>query len=94
MRDFPRWLLALSFVSLVPLLLCPLFLFGAHPFGTSESTFVSFLLYVLTQLLWLVPIVLFFTGLELYRRGAEWAGIAIEAVSAAASIAAIVAVFA
>ena len=63
MSNFPKWLLALAGTNLIPILLCPFFLFGGlHPFGTSEYTIVAFLLYVLTQLLWLIPIGAFFLG--------------------------------
>ena len=54
MSEFPKWLLALAGLSLIPLLACPLFLFGAQPFGTSQYGIVRFLLYLLTQLLWLL----------------------------------------
>ena len=48
MSEFPKWLLALAGLSLIPLLACPLFLFGAQPFGTSQYGIVRFLLYLLT----------------------------------------------
>lgn len=83
MSDYPKWLLALAGVSLLPLLACPLYIWGAQPFGTSDSHFIRFLLSLLTQLLWIVPLTLFFVCLELYRRGWERAGIAVAAVSAA-----------
>lgn len=68
MNDFPKWLLALAGTNLIPILLCPFFLFGLQPFGTSDSGLVRFLLYLLTNLLWIIPIALFFVGLTLYRR--------------------------
>lgn len=68
MKGFPKWLVALAGTGLLPVLVCPLFLFGLQPFGTSDSGFVRFLLYVLTQLLWIVPAGLFFLSLELYDR--------------------------
>ena len=83
MSDFPKWLLALAGVSLVPVLLSPLYLFGATPFGTSDSSLVQFLLYCATQLLWLLPLVLFFVSLDRYRRGFERIGIAVLLCGAA-----------
>lgn len=68
MKNFPKWLLALAGLGLLPVLVCPLFLFGLQPFGTSDSGFVRLLLYVLTQLLWIVPALFFFLSLELYDR--------------------------
>lgn len=68
MKDFPKWMLALAGTNLIPILLCPFYLFGLQPFGTSESGTVRFLLYLLTNLLWIVPIALFFVSLTLYRR--------------------------
>lgn len=81
MSDFPKWLLALAALCALPVLLCPLYLFGgAAPFGTSGHAFVRFLLYLLTQLLWLVPAVCIFCGLDYWRRGYERVGTAIVAV--------------
>jgi hypothetical protein len=80
--DFPKWLLALAGISLLPVLLSPFYLFGASPFGTSDSTFLRFLLYICTQLLWLLPLLLFFFSLDLYRRGFERAGISLAVCSA------------
>ncbi len=71
MSEFPKWLLALAFLSLVPLLACPLYLFGGHPIGTSDNAFLRFLLYIATQLLWLVPTASFFFTLDAWRRGYE-----------------------
>lgn len=86
MSDYPKWLLALAGVSLLPLLACPLYIWGAQPFGTSDSHFIRFLLSILTQLLWVVPLALFFVSLELYRRGWEYAGIGVAAVSAVIAV--------
>lgn len=78
MKDFPRWMLALAFTCLVPILICPLYLFGGlHLFGTTNYTLVNFLLYLLQNLLWVVPIGAFFLSLDLYRRGFERMGVAI-----------------
>lgn len=86
MSDFPKWLLGLAGLSLIPLLLCPLFLFGGqHPFGTSGNAVVNFLLYLLTQLLWLAPTAMFFVSLDVWRRGFQRAGIALALLGAAMS---------
>ncbi len=78
MKDFPKWMLALAGVNLLPLLIAPFYMFGGlHPFGTTEWAVVNFLLYLLTNLIWLVPIWLFFVSLDFYRRGFERTGIAI-----------------
>lgn len=73
-------MLALAGVNLLPVVLSMFYLFGATPFGTSESSFIRFLLYVLTQMLWLVPLLLFFFSLDLYRRGYEHIGITLASI--------------
>lgn len=83
MKDFPKWMLALAGFNLLPLLLAPFYLFGGlHPFGTSEWMAVSFVLYLLTNLIWLVPVWLFFVSLDFYRRGYERIGVAIAIAGA------------
>lgn len=70
MSEFPKWLLGMAGFCLVPLLLSIFYLSGAFlPFGTSTNGFVNFLLYIAKQLLWLVPVILFFVSLDRYRRG-------------------------
>ena len=81
MRQFPWWMLALAFLNLWPAVACPLFLFGGlHPFGTSTSAWLNGLLYVLTNLLWVAPVLVFFLSLDLYRRGWEWQGACVATV--------------
>lgn len=87
MSQFPKWLLALTGVSLLPLLAAPFYLFGATPFGTSSNGFVRFLLYLATQLLWLLPLVLFFVSLDAWRRGFACRSVCIAAASAVLSLA-------
>ena len=78
MSDFPKWMLALAGTNLIPLLLSPFFMFGGlHPFGISETGWINFLLYVLTNLLWIVPFILFFVSLHLYRQCFEKPGIVV-----------------
>ena len=83
MSEFPKKILALAALSLIPLLLAPLFLFGAQPFGTAESKFGAFFLYLATQLLWVLPIASFFFGLDYYRRGFAPTGVAVLLCGAA-----------
>ena len=83
MSEFPKKILALAALSLIPLLLAPLFLFGAQPFGTAESKIGAFFLYLATQLLWVLPIASFFVGLDFDRRGFERIGIAVLLCGAA-----------
>ncbi len=93
MSEFPKWLLALAGISLLPLLACPLFLFGGHPFGTSSNTLVRFLLYLATQLLWLVPIAGFFFSLDSWRRGFSKRAVSVALASAMLSVLSFVLVF-
>lgn len=86
MSEFPKWLLALAALSLLPVLAVPFYLFGAMPFGTSDSGFVRFLLYLATQLLWAVPLALFFVSLDAWRRGYARRGVVWAVVGAAVSL--------
>ena len=83
MSEFPKKILVLAALSLIPLLLAPLFLFGAQPFGTAESKVGAFFLYFATQLLWVLPIASFFVGLDFYRRGFERIGVTVLLCGAA-----------
>ena len=94
MSDFPKWMLALAGTNLIPLLLCPLFMFGGlHLFGESEYAVLNFLFYVLTNLLWLIPVILFFVSLHLYRRCFEVPGIVVAVFGMLLTIADIVLLF-
>lgn len=78
MKDFPRWLLVLAFICIVPVFVCPLYLFGGlRLFSPSGYAVVDFLLYITQNLVWLTPILCFFGGLDLHRRGFERAGVAV-----------------
>ncbi|MBR1645125.1 MAG: hypothetical protein IJ684_07135 [Bacteroidales bacterium] len=79
MKEFPRHILLMAFLCLIPALLSVFFLFALQPFGTSQNGLVRFLLYLLTQLLWLLPTCAFFAGLDRYRRGFPRAAYAILA---------------
>ncbi|MDO4930769.1 MAG: hypothetical protein Q4E59_06520 [Bacteroidales bacterium] len=78
MREFPKWLLALAFLSLTSVLSSPFYMFGGVAvFGHSEYAVVNFLLFLLQNLLWVLPVLLFFGSLELYRIGLKRAGVAV-----------------
>lgn len=69
MKDFPWWVLLLNGILLIPVLLCPLFLFGGLYVFRSENTVLQAVNYVLVQLVWMLPVILGFKSLDLYRRG-------------------------
>ncbi|MCQ2266481.1 MAG: hypothetical protein MJZ40_02080 [Bacteroidaceae bacterium] len=71
MKEFPLPLLILAFLCLAPVLWgMSFYLFGAvQPFGTSQVALVRPLLYLAAQLLWVVPVAMFFVSLNEYRRG-------------------------
>lgn len=73
-------MLALAGFNLIALLLSVFYLFGAAPFGTADAAWARFLLYLLTQLLWLLPVALFFASLDTFRRGYERAGAVLAAL--------------
>ena len=70
MSLYPKWLLALASINLLSLLLSVFYLFGGvQPFGTSYNGMVRFLLYVVAQLLWLLPVGCFFGSLRAHDHG-------------------------
>ncbi len=74
-------MLLLAGLNLWPALACPFFLFGGlHPFGESDSVWVEAIFYLLTNLLWVVPVLAFFASLDLYRRGWERQGAVLAVV--------------
>lgn len=78
MSNFPKWLLALAGINVVPLLMCVLFLFGGVLAPPAEAGgFVKLTAYVGTQLLWLLPVASIFAGLDRHFRGWERTGTAI-----------------
>ncbi len=68
MEQYPKWFLALLFPSvLIPIGTIVFYLFGnLHPFGNINNPFIDFLVYLLLQLFWLLPIAGFFTSLFLW----------------------------
>lgn len=94
MRLFPLWLLVLAGVNLLPVFVAPFYLFGGlHPFGTSESGVVAFLLYLLTNLIWAVPILLFFLSLDLYHKARKTAGVVVASAGVVLTAASVVYLF-
>lgn len=84
MRDFPKWMLVLAGVNLLPLFFAPIYLFGGlRPFGTTTYGVVNFLLYLLANLLWVLPVLLFFVSLDYYRRGYERVGVCVACLGIA-----------
>lgn len=82
MRDFPQWLLAMTFTSLASVLTSPFYMFGGlHVFGESHYGVINFLYYILQNLLWVLPVLLFFATLEFYRIGMKRTGISIACIS-------------
>lgn len=65
MDQYPKWFLALTFPNVIVPLVTMVFLMfgGVHPFGDVDSLFWSFLIYLFTQFLWLLPVALFFISL-------------------------------
>ena len=68
MDQYSKWFLALIFPNvLIPVATVVFYLFGnLHPFARVESPAFSFLLYLLMQLFWLLPIGSFFGSLFLW----------------------------
>ena len=60
MSQYPKWFLAINFPNIIfAMAMMTFFMFGGvHPFGDVDSVFWSFIIYLFTQLLWIVPIVL------------------------------------
>ena len=81
MSDFPKWLLALAGISLLPVLLSPFYLFGAHLWHKRQRFSPSSALYLYAVALAASPVIVLFS-LDLYRRGFERAGISLAVCSA------------
>ena len=88
---FPKRLLIPAFVSLVSVLAAPLYLFGnVQLIAPSTSGFVNVLIYIVQNLLWLAPVVLFFFSLELHRHEHERLALALALVNVLIAAAALV----
>ena len=78
MKDYPKWLLDLAFLNIIPVFLSVFFLVGGlFNAPSSWGAFIGLLIYLLVNLLWILPIVAFFIGLNDYRRGFQKRGTAI-----------------
>ena len=88
---FPKRLLIPAFVSLVSVLAAPLYLFGnVQLISPSTSGFVNVLIYIVQNLLWLAPVVLFFFSLELHRHEHERLALSLALVNVLIAAAALV----
>lgn len=65
MNQYPKWLLALNFPNILLAFVTMTFLMfgGVHPFGNVDSWYWSFIIYLITQLMWILPIGTFFFSL-------------------------------
>lgn len=83
MKQYPKWLLALTFPSvIIPMGTMIFYLFGeVYPFGKADDTYLNFLFYLLSQLLWLFPIGGFFCSLFLWGWMREKLSVAIATLS-------------
>ena len=65
MDQYPKWFLAINFPNVIIAMGMMIFLMfgGLHPLGEVSSLFWSFMLYLITQLLWVLPIALFFISI-------------------------------
>ncbi len=78
MSVYPKWLLCLVFPCLLSVLASPFYLFGGLAlFGHGGNAVTGFLLYLLQNLVWGAPVLLFFASLNVYGRGHEKTGVAI-----------------
>lgn len=92
MNQYPKWLLALLFPSvIIPIFTMIFYLFGGiRPFGSSPHWLADILLYLLTQLFWIVPVLSFFVALFLWGWIREKAAIATGVFGLAVSITSVV----
>ena len=67
MGDFPKFLLVLAFTSVAAAIWSIFYLFGFP----EALNFTGVMRFLGRQLLWLVPVLLFFVSLNEYRRGFE-----------------------
>lgn len=91
MNQYPKWLLALIFPGvIIPAGTMIFYLFGGvRPFGSSDHWFWDFMLYLLPQLLWVVPVISFFLSLFLWGWMREKAAIFTGIVGLIISIASV-----
>ena len=89
MSEFPKGLLVFAFVSVAAAIWSIFYLFG---FPTLLN-FVGVMRYIGLQMLWVVPVLLFFVSLNEYRRGFEKRAWGLAIFGAALSIFSLVNLF-
>lgn len=77
MNQYPKWFLALIFPNvIIPIGTMIFYVFGGvTPFGQPDSHVFRFLLYLLMQLFWVLPVCSFFLSLFLWGNTFERAAI-------------------
>ncbi len=88
MKLFPLWLLITAGIGLLAVLLAPFYLFGNIEFFDTTNIVLQFCIYLLANMLWLTPILLFFASLECHRRGYPVIAACISLISILITIAA------
>ncbi len=82
MNVFPKWYLCLCFPALLSVFASPMYLFGGlRLFGFTESKFLGILYFLLQNLIWLAPVVLFFVSLHIFAQGYEKSGVALAVLN-------------
>ncbi len=82
MNVFPKWFLCLCFPALLSVLVSPLYLFGGlNLFGYSGGWFTGALFFLLQNLIWLTPVILFFVSLHIFAQGYEKSGVALAVLN-------------
>lgn len=83
MYQYPKWLLCILLPSLlIPIGTSIFYLFGGiHFYPEKENVVFCIIQYVVIQLLWLLPLVLFFSSLYLCKQGKERASYIIALVA-------------
>lgn len=82
MSLYPKWLLLLAAICILPAVLSPFYIF-VFP---SELTFFGVVGYIMKQLLWFFPAYSAYKGLDYYYREFERLGIGVTAFGAVVAI--------
>lgn len=86
-QKYPWWLWVLCAISLWPVLMSPLFIFGSvFPFDAPENVFEKIIQRIITNLPWIIPVFASFKSFDLYRRGWELRAAVIAVVTSAATL--------
>lgn len=88
MDQYPKWLLALTFPNIIiPIGTMIFYLFGnLQLLGHYESWFLNFFAYLLTQLLWILPVGCFFTSIYLWGTIHEKASVIVASLGLLISV--------